>query len=425
MVKTARWSLRTVLLPVHRYVGLLLALFLALAGLTGSLLAWNEELEAIISPQLFRVAPAAGAVRIDPLVLHAQVRARYPGTFVARVPLEQTAGRSVMFALRALPGKGAGKKGGPLANDQVFVEPYTGQTLGERRWGDISQGTKNLMPFIYRLHYSLALDGVGTLIFGVVSLLWTLDCFVGAWLTFPRRRENHAGHDGAAPIWLARWWPSWQLRSGSVYKISFNLHRAGGLWTWALLLVLAWSSVAFNLPQVYEPAMKALFSHQRGMDSIARLKKPRMAPAIGWEPALLLARQQMAAEGSSRGFVVEAEKSLLYDPVRGVYRYDVRSSSDIRHRGGHTRMVIDGDSGVVRGLWLPTGAASGDTVTTWLTTLHMAALGGWPVQLLMSMMGLAVLMLSVTGVVVWWKKRAGRVKPVARTVQRGAPAASL
>ncbi|MET0265771.1 MAG: PepSY-associated TM helix domain-containing protein [Duganella sp.] len=422
----ARWSLRTVLLPVHRYVGLLLALFLALAGLTGSLLAWNEELEAVISPQLFRVAaPAPGAARIDPLQLHEQVRARYPAAFVARVPLEQTAGRSVMFALRALPGKGAGK-GGPLANDQVFVDPYTGQTLGERRWGDISQGSKNLMPFIYRLHYSLALDGIGTLIFGVVSLLWTLDCFVGAWLTFPRRREHHdGGRHGAAPIWLARWWPSWQLRSGSVYKISFNLHRAGGLWTWALLLVLAWSSVAFNLPQVYEPAMKTLFSHQRGMDSIARLKKPRMAPAIGWEPALLLARQQMAAEARTRGFVVEAEKSLLYDPVRGVYRYDVRSSSDIRHRGGHTRMVIDGDSGVVRGLWLPTGAASGDTVTTWLTTLHMAALGGWPVQLLMSVMGLAVLMLSVTGVVVWWKKRAGRGKQGARMVQRGEPAGSV
>ena len=35
----------------------------------------------------------------------------------------------------------------------------------------------------------------------------------------------------------------------------------------------------------------------------------------------------------------------------------------------------------------------------------MAALGGWPVQLLICVMGLVVTMLSVTGVLVWLKKR--------------------
>ncbi|WP_311964532.1 PepSY-associated TM helix domain-containing protein, partial [Acinetobacter baumannii] len=87
------------------------------------------------------------------------------------------------------------------------------------------------MPFIYRLHYALALDGVGILVFGVVSLLWTVDCFIGAWLTLPARRA------GAWRSWWTRWWSSWKLRGGSSYKLSFNLHRAGGLWTWVLLFM--------------------------------------------------------------------------------------------------------------------------------------------------------------------------------------------
>lgn len=390
MVTGVMPSLRGVLLPAHRYIGLLLALFLALAGITGSLLAWNEELEAALSPQLFRVQPPSpSSARIDPLRLHAMVRERYPDAFVARLPLEHSDGRSVLFAL----------KGKRLANDQVFVDPYTGRILGERKWGDIGQGRKNLMPFIYRLHYALALDGVGILVFGIVSLLWTVDCFIGAWLTLPARRA------GAWRSWWARWWSSWKLRGGSSYKLSFNLHRAGGLWTWALLFMLAWSSVAFNLPQVYEPAMRALFAHQRGLESIAKLPAPRMAPAIGWEQALPAARRLMAGQAQARGFRVEAEKSLLYDPVRGVYRYDVRTSHDIRHRGGHTRLVMDGETGAFKGLWLPTGAASGDTITTWLTTLHMAALGGWPVQLLVCLMGVVVTVLGVTGILVWLKKR--------------------
>ena len=392
--------MRAAMLLVHRYVGLLLALFLVIAGITGSLLAWNEELEAAISPQLFRVTAPPAAVRIDPVLLHARVAARYPDALAARLPLEFTDGRSVLFALRPLA------KGQKLANDQVFVDPYTGQTLGQRRWGDISQGMKNLIPFIYRLHYSLALDGIGTLLFGIVALLWTLDCFAGAWLTLPNKPPS----GDPARRWPARWWQAWKFRSGSAYKISFNLHRAGGLWTWAMLFVLAWSSVAFNLPQVYDPAMKAVFAHQRGLETIPKLARPKLAPALSWEQALPAARRLMAQQAQAGGFTVVAEKALLYDPQRAIYRYDVRSSHDIRHKGGHTRLVMDAQTGAFKGLWLPTGAAAGDTLSTWLATLHMAAMWGWPLQLLVCLMGLAVTVLSVTGVHVWLRKRrAGRI----------------
>lgn len=392
--------MRAAMLLVHRYVGLLLALFLVIAGITGSLLAWNEELAAAISPQLFRVTAPPAAARIDPVLLHARVAARYPDALAARLPLEFSDGRSVLFALRPLA------KGQKLANDQVFVDPYTGQTLGQRRWGDIAQGMKNLMPFIYRLHYSLALDGIGTVLFGIMALLWTLDCFAGAWLTLPNKPANGE----PARRWPARWWQAWKFRSGSAYKISFNLHRAGGLWTWAMLFVLAWSSVAFNLPQVYDPAMKAVFAHQRGLETIPKLARPKLAPALSWEQALPTARRLMMEQAQAGGFIVVAEKALLYDPQRAIYRYDVRSSHDIRHKGGHTRLVMNADTGALLGLWLPTGAAAGDTLSTWLATLHMAAIWGWPLQLLVCLMGLAVTALSVTGVHVWLRKRrAGRL----------------
>ena len=396
--------MRAVMLLVHRYVGLLLALFLVLAGITGSLLAWNEELEAAVSPQLFRVTAPPDGTRIDPVLLHAQVAARHPDALVLRLPLELTDGRSVLFALRPL------SKSQKLANDQVFVDPWTGQTLGQRRWGDIGQGMKNLMPFIYRLHYSLALDGIGTLLFGIISLLWTLDCFAGAWLTLPNRRTSGE----SARRWPARWWQAWKFRRGSAYKISFNLHRAGGLWTWAMLFVLAWSSVAFNLPQVYEPVMRAAFAHQRGLESIPKLARPMLQPGLSWEQALPAARRLMAQQAQVGGFAVVAEKALLYDPQRAIYRYDVRSSHDIRHQGGHTRLVMNGDTGALVGLWLPTGGAAGDTLSTWMATLHMAAMWGWPLQLLVCLMGLVLTALSVTGVHVWLKKwltkrRAGRL----------------
>jgi uncharacterized iron-regulated membrane protein len=242
---------------MHRWAGLTIALFLTVAGTTGIFLAWFDELDAALAPKLHVVAPPSpGADPLDPLVLRRQLLARYSGGVIDRLPLRVEPGRSIRLEVeRRDPGTGATR---PWSDnwDELFVDPYTGKELGRRKWGGISEGRVSLMPFLYRLHYSFALGDWGILAFGIAVLIWTLDCFVGFYLTFPiqiRRTVNDApaGHPG----WWERWKPSWLVRwSASAYKVNFDLHRAGGLWIWPILLVFAWSSVGFNLPQVYNPA---------------------------------------------------------------------------------------------------------------------------------------------------------------------------
>jgi len=64
---------------LHRWLGLVLAGFLALAGLTGALLVWNQELDAALNPRLFRAEPPTpDAQPLDPLRLREIVQARHP-----------------------------------------------------------------------------------------------------------------------------------------------------------------------------------------------------------------------------------------------------------------------------------------------------------------------------------------------------------
>lgn len=394
--------MRSWLVLAHRYTGLVLAGFLLLAGVTGSLLAWNEELDAALNPALFRAAPPApGARPLDPLQLRAALALQYPKARADYVPLSLQPGHAALFPIVPQPGT-AGH------DDQAFVNPYDGSVLGSRKWGDIGQGVKNLMPFVYRLHYSLALDSVGTLLLGVVALLWTVDCFVGAWLTMPARRRGQAAAGGKT--WLARWWPAWKLRwrSGG-YKLNFDLHRAGGLWPWAMLLVLAWSSVAFNLTEVYQPVMRTLFAHQAAEDSLPPRPGPQDQPGMSWEAALDNGRRLMQAETQARGITVLREQMLRYDPRSATFRYMVKSSADIRDRYGSTTVVFDANTGAPCFFWWPTGAAAGDTIRTWITSLHLAALWGLPYKVFLCALGLAVAMLSATGLVIWWRKRSARV----------------
>ena len=54
---------RVVSLQVHRWGGLFLTVFLVVAGLTGTVLAYHDELEAWLIPDLVNVTPLAASAR--------------------------------------------------------------------------------------------------------------------------------------------------------------------------------------------------------------------------------------------------------------------------------------------------------------------------------------------------------------------------
>ncbi|MDW9377509.1 putative iron-regulated membrane protein [Sinorhizobium meliloti] len=95
-----------------------------------------------------------------------------------------------------------------------------------------------------------------------------------------------------------QWGKAWRLRIyGGPHKSSFDLHRAGGLWVWAMLFVLAWSSVFFNLKEVYNPVTKAPLPTQaatRFREHVPRLAEPRYEPLIDRKEALAVARRLVA-----------------------------------------------------------------------------------------------------------------------------------
>ncbi len=394
---------------VHRWAGLTLALFLAIAGLTGMALAWEDELEALTAPQLLRARPVAPNAKMrDPVALRDEALARHPGMIADFLPLVIKPGESLR--LRASWRDPAQVP----AWDELFVDPYTGRELGHRRWGDISEGWVNVMPFLYRLHYSLLLGGPGTLIMGLVALIWTLDCFAGLYLTFPVRLKKSASLSHRVG-WWQRWRHSWRVRwrSGG-HKLTFDLHRAGGLWVWLALLVFAWSSVSFNLPQVYAPVMGLIGATDRRAD--LAVLAPAKAAGAPMDFATANARGFALAQGM--GATKGGARWLWHVPSSSVYVYGFTTSADVADDGGASQLAFDDRTGTLR-LARPSMSASfGDRVTEWIVALHMARVGGPMWRLAVTGLGAAIAILSVTGLLIWLKKRRARLRaPKRQSVQ--------
>ena len=388
-------GLRRVVLLTHRYAGLALALFLILLGITGSLLTFNTELERAISPQLF-AAPRPGATPLSLATLAERAERLVPEARLDYLILHPD-----QVMARMEPRASATGQVPSIYIDQVFLDPMTGQELGRRRYGDLSQGSINLMPFIYLLHRELALGRTGAWILGVVSLVWTVDCIIAFYLTLPLTFTS---------FWR-RWKQSWRIKwPAGAFRFTFDLHRAGALWVWPILLVFAWSGVMMDLTPVYDRVTGAVFDYRSPTNEIGSLPlHSDTPPGMKWHEAESLGARLMAEEASRRGFTLGQPDTLAYIRYLGVYSYGMHTGLDIRQRSSDAAIWFDGDTGAVRAVFLPTGIRTGNTITTWLWALHYGDLRNATLyRILVCLIGLVVAMLSVTGIYIWLKKRRAR-----------------
>lgn len=399
---------RSYLIWLHRWVGLLMAAFLIVVGTTGSLLAFFPELNRWLTPDMHPGLPAVLKLDAEALAHRAEAlapQARATAVYYAFMD-------TVMIGMEARP------NAPPLDFDELYLDPVSGEELGRLTWGALPKSPKEIMPFVYSLHYSLALGNVGMWVLGILAIAWTIDCFVGFYLTLPLPARSNGRS------FFARWKPAWRVKLGSsVYRINFDLHRAGGLWLWVMLLIVAWSSVYMNMDGFYTRAVRLFFDYDSSLyfQTMEGIQQEDRAP-MGWSEAQATALRLMDEQAHANGFAVLRPMELSIDRASGLYRYRVRSSRDIGDKYGQTTVWFDAYSGALRKLGLPTGQRAANTVTTWIFELHKANVFGLPYKIFVSAFGLAVVMLSITGVYIWWRKRQARIFNVRRNNMREAPA---
>ena len=366
--------------------------FLIVVGLTGAILAFLPQLNHLLTPHLYP-GPRAGIELSRRRAGAARGGAGAAGARDARVlsrARERRASRS-----RRVPAQ--------LEIDfALYLDPVTGDELGRAKESGLPQHVEDILPFVDRLHWSLAAGEWGVFALGIVALVWTIDCFVAFYLTLPPHMRARG--------FFARWKPAWLVKRGaSLYRLNFDLHRASGLWLFALLLLFAWSGVCFNLDAVYRGAMGLVFEFDTPLwKQPAPPPAPEGAAPLSWKEAETIAHALMEERAAREGFRVDRPISFSLERDRGLYVYNVHSSRDPGENYGGTTLMIDAYSGALFGFRAATGERNGDTVTTWLVELHTANVFGLPYRALVCLCGLAVVLLSITGVVIYLKKRRAR-----------------
>lgn len=397
--------LRNGLVRLHRWFGLATAVFLFVAGFTGAIISWDHEIDEWLNPDFFEARTEGRPLPVTELV--ARIEADDPRVRVTFHPLAVEPGRVFLASVRPRVDAATGRLHEPGYN-QVAVDPVTGQVQARRDWGAVSLARENLLPFLYKLHYTMHLPDVGAFrlgvfFMGIVAIVWVIDSLVALWISFPR--------------W-SQWRRSFALRwSAGGHKLLFDVHRSGGVWLFALLLVLAVTSVGMNLRNEVMVPIVSAFSDLA--PSPFRDRKPA-PPAQPIEPVLSMSEavQRATAHARERGVTLPAGAVSL-STAYGVWRVGFFEGDNHHGDGGlgNPWVNIDSRTGEFVGAVLPGEGSAGDIFMQSLFPLHSGRIIGIPGRILMTVLGLAVAAFSVTGVVIWARKRRARAAQSARVAR--------
>ena len=433
-------NMRRICLWIHRYTGLVMAGFLIIAGFTGSLLAFHDELDNVFNHQLAQIE-RQDAPQLPIATLHDKVVAAYPEYNFSSMPTSLKADKSAVFSVDRVRGQSA--KNQPKAPFQeVYINPYNGNILGTRDKDEWAW--RNTMWKVFWLHRDLLLGNFGKLLLGVIALLWTINCFIGFYLTLPRTvKKGHAAHRKTvkkrASV-LKRWLPAWKIRrKTNTFKLNYDVHHAFGLWLWLMLFVIAWSSVGFNLKSVYQPVMQAVVGlesregkegkegkeREKGkshkLDKSGAQVLPNVMPVINATADIVnktnsieYVSKQANIAAQNNGVTVQQLLGIRWVAEDSQWQMRFKTDKDIGIHSGASSITVDAATGSVVRVNFGYQSTFGTKADQWLSTLHMGhishGVSHLAYQTFLAILGLAVAVLSGTGVYLWAKGRQQRLK---------------
>ena len=115
------------------------------------------------------------------------------------------------------------------------------------------------------------------------------------------------------------------------------------------------------------------------------------------------------AEADQRGWA-KPVGSMWYAREFGIYRAEFYHPDEGHGAGGvgHKALFFDSLDGQLLGDWQPWQGTAADVFVQAQFPLHSGRILGLPGRILISFMGIVVAALSITGVVIWWRKRRAR-----------------
>ena len=358
---------RRVLLKVHLWLGLAAALILAILGLTGSVMAFENDIDHWLHPGLFYVS--AGQRALPEQALIEVVERRFAPARVAAVQVLRQPNMARVFQT--------------TDSQLVFVNPYDGSVLGSVRGGFTAD---QILGEIHQIHLRLVPDprrapqlaAIGKVVVSFAGLTLCVLVPTGLILFVRTRRTT------------IKWNASW-------FRIFFDMHHVIGAYASLFLFIAALTGSLIG----FESGERAIYSvtGSRAPEFRSLLQSSPMPDiaTIDADRAIEIAHSAIA-NATLAGIVVPLSP-------RAVWTIRLRVPEETSEYT-YGSVSIDQYSGQLREVRNLLTDSRGYRVIRFNRSIHTGDIRGTPSHIVVSVSSLLLVVMVVTGIVIWWKKLA-------------------
>jgi sulfite reductase (NADPH) flavoprotein alpha-component len=213
--------LKKTLFQLHWFFGISAGLVLALMGITGATVSFQDEILSVLNPSVLQVEKQVAGV-LPPAELVERIEAA-SGKKVSMLSVETDSGAAAKVFFTPPPGERRGQ--------MRYFNPYTAEFMGDATGQDF-------FGLMLQLHRFLAMGDTGRQITGACTLILLFFCLSGLYLRWPRQWNS----------WRAWLTLDWKKKGRS---FNWDLHSVAGTWCLVFYLLaavtgLSWSYEWFN-----------------------------------------------------------------------------------------------------------------------------------------------------------------------------------
>jgi uncharacterized iron-regulated membrane protein len=400
MPHVQRFSLKRLWRPLHRWIGIGLLALLVPISVSGALLVYHDELDALVNPARWTVSgPDLGLSPSQYIAAASKVVAA--DEIVTGIRFPRSPGRPVVVVAR----QQVFPDGARPRSFGIYVDPPTGKVL------DKVDFRSSWVGFMHVFHGNLSIPQYsGRQIVGWAGIGMLILSLTGIWLWWPRRAAFASG---------LRW------RRGPY--TSTNMHQLLGFWISIPLAIVSLTGVYLSFPQQARSLMSSIAPmqpQQRPMFGAPIVAQPQLTP----DDALRLARAVDPAAQPATLFLPtepsrspaqnrEGAKGKATKGERGSAREGAAKGRDaptsswrVQLRDAADELItvtVEDGSGNVRRLPDP---LAGNRAAQWIRWIHDGGRGGPIWQFIVFLTGVFPVVFAFTGVLIWWRGQRMRKK---------------
>ena len=365
--------MRRAFMWTHRWLGLVGGIVMVLMGLTGSFIVFYREIDAALNPALYTPAGPEQSITLTDVMRVAATAD--PAPIFAIVAPDEVWPVWVVMHTR----EGAKDRFPNLWT--TMIDPSNGKVLGQR---DYSHAPAFM---VYRLHYTLLLyEWGGKQLVGMVGLVLFGLALSGLYSWWPRQ---------------GRFWRSISVRRGvSLLRFVGDVHNTAGFWASIALLVISITGVGVIFPEMVRPVVGLLSKATPYPSPRIETPPPKGTPLLPADAIMRIAQATKPA----------LSITVLNPPTATTNAWRIRFRPEgadpaLRSRGA---IWLDPWSGAVVHDRTSGAMSMGDRYMTEQLWIHNGATFGIFGRLIVCAAGFAPLILFISGVMMWLKKRPSR-----------------